>query len=132
MAQELFLPVSIGEGLDKLTILDIKMDKIKDDRRADCQKEYAALFEKLETYVKRFPWHYAILKDINLHLWNLQDEFHGKDVDEITLGKICSKVLLENGYMAICLVLKVPNLMEPIKELLMLIDIFLSRYTIFA
>ena len=30
---ELFLPVSIGEGLDKLTILDIKLNKIEGVRR---------------------------------------------------------------------------------------------------
>ena len=30
MTDIMFLPVSIGEAIDKLTILDIKYDKIKD------------------------------------------------------------------------------------------------------
>ena len=37
---KIVLEVSLGEALDKLTILDIKCDKIKDERKIDCQKEY--------------------------------------------------------------------------------------------
>ena len=38
------LPVSYGEAIDKLTILDIKLDKIKDDRKIDVKKEYDAIY----------------------------------------------------------------------------------------
>jgi hypothetical protein len=34
------LPVSVGEAIDKLTILDIKLQKITDNRRIDVEKEY--------------------------------------------------------------------------------------------
>ena len=44
----LFLPVSLGEAIDKLTILDIKMDKITDDRRIDVKNEYDLLYNKLK------------------------------------------------------------------------------------
>ncbi len=40
----LHLPVSLGEAIDKITILDIKLDKIKDNRKNDVQKEYDLLF----------------------------------------------------------------------------------------
>jgi len=96
MSAELSLPVSIGEALDKLTILDIKCSKITDDRLAACRKEYEVLLKPLQTYVERFSWHYKILKEINLTLWELQDGFHGKDVTEIEAGRICSKILEEN------------------------------------
>ena len=36
----LLLPVSIGEALDKLSILDIKLDNIKDHRRDNVKLEY--------------------------------------------------------------------------------------------
>ena len=39
----LSLPVSLGEAIDKLTILDIKCEKIKDNRKIDVQKEYNIL-----------------------------------------------------------------------------------------
>ncbi len=96
MVSEISLPVSIGEALDKLTILDIKMSKINDGRRADCEKEYNALYSPLETYIKQFPWHYRILREINLEIWELQDRFHGKEISEIEAGKICTQILKEN------------------------------------
>lgn len=34
----MYLPVSLGEAMDKLTILDIKLDQIKDNRRIDVKK----------------------------------------------------------------------------------------------
>ena len=33
------LPISIGEAIDKLTILDIKLEKITDNRKNDVKKE---------------------------------------------------------------------------------------------
>jgi len=90
------LPVSVGEALDKLTILDIKCDKIQDARRADCVLERDTLLKDLQTYIDRFPWHYKILKEVNLTIWNLQDSFHGKDVTEIKAGQICTEILKEN------------------------------------
>ena len=45
------LPVSLGEALDKLTILDIKREKIKDERLKDVEYEYGLLYEKLEDYI---------------------------------------------------------------------------------
>ena len=96
MAEELLLPVSIGEALDKLTILDIKREKITDERKTDVEKEYNVLYEKLASFSTKVKWHYTILKDINLTIWNLQDSFHGKGVSEIEAGRICSQILKEN------------------------------------
>ena len=48
---ELFnLPVSIGEALDKLTILDIKLDRIQDSRRDNVKIEYDIVI-KLSIYL---------------------------------------------------------------------------------
>ena len=40
------LPVSMGEALDKLTILNIKMKKITDSRKVDVEKEFNLLSSK--------------------------------------------------------------------------------------
>lgn len=90
------LPVSVGEALDKLTILDIKCDKIQDERKKDCATERDTLLKDLQSYITKYPWHYKILKEVNLIIWNLQDSFHGKDVSEIQAGKICTEILKEN------------------------------------
>ena len=93
---DLVLPVSLGEALDKLTILDIKCEKIMDGRRADCLKEYETLLALLQKYVSSFPWLYRILKEINLTIWNLQDTFHGKEVGDLSGARICAQILKEN------------------------------------
>ena len=49
---KVFVETSLGEALDKLTILDIKMEKIKDARRDDCVKEYNALYDTIKEHVK--------------------------------------------------------------------------------
>jgi hypothetical protein len=69
------LPVSIGEALDKLTILDIKCQKIQDTaKRAHCQKEYDMLRTELATYVDSNAFYYNRLRDVNLQIWEMQDE----------------------------------------------------------
>lgn len=88
----LTLEVSLGEALDKLTILDIKCDKIKDERRNDCLKEYNLLLNSLKPYVLKFSYHYRILKQINLTIWNLQENIH----NDINLTKTYGEVLKEN------------------------------------
>jgi len=89
---KIVLEVSLGEALDKLTILDIKCNKIKDERRTDCLKEYNLLLESLQLYVNKFFYHYSILKEINLTIWNLQDNIH-KDTN---LTNTYGKILKEN------------------------------------
>jgi hypothetical protein len=69
------LPVSIGEAIDKLSILDIKCSFIKDSRRDECQKEYDTLFPILKQYVEKFPFQYKMLKTINEDIWTMQDTF---------------------------------------------------------
>jgi hypothetical protein len=69
------LPVSIGEAIDKLSILDIKCSFIKDSRRDECQKEYDALFPMLKQYIDKFPFQYKMLKTINEDIWVMQDAF---------------------------------------------------------
>ena len=69
------LPVSLGEALDKLTILDIKREKIKDDRLKDVEHEYNLLYEKLKEHINTNNYYYSILKKINLNIWEMQDDF---------------------------------------------------------
>jgi hypothetical protein len=98
---EVSLPVSLGEALDKLTILDIKCGKIADPQRvAAAKNEYDTLYSMLKDYVSKFTWHYKILRDVNLSIWDQQDKFHGQAESikptEVELGRICSVILDDN------------------------------------
>lgn len=73
MENILCLPVSLGEAIDKLTILDIKYDKIKDNRRNEVKVEFDILYEKLKDLVEKYNLYYKIMKQINLDIWDMMD-----------------------------------------------------------
>lgn len=75
MSNYLTLPVSIGEGLDKLSILEIKLENIKDKRKDNVKKEYDILYEKMKVYLlyPSVDKYYTMLKKTNLHIWDLMD-----------------------------------------------------------
>jgi hypothetical protein len=76
----LSLEVSIGEALDKLSILDIKCRKIKNSERlVFCKAEYELLLNVLRQHVERFHWNYSVLTWINESIWNIQDEVRIED-----------------------------------------------------
>lgn len=75
MSNYLTLPVSIGEGLDKLSILEIKIDNIADNRKDNVIKEYNILYEKIKVYFlyPAIQKYYNMLKKTNLYIWKLMD-----------------------------------------------------------
>lgn len=69
------LPVSIGEALDKLTILDIKCKRIQDpERKQHCQTEYDILYQEMKQYVDSMPFYYKQLYNVNDEIWIMQDD----------------------------------------------------------
>lgn len=71
------IPVSTGELIDKITILEIKKIKVNDKLKLnDIKKEHKYLNSillkkiKLDPYIKR---EIAALKKINLKLWDIED-----------------------------------------------------------
>jgi perosamine synthetase len=70
------LPISIGESFDKLSILDIKLKYINDDRKNDVKYEYDLLNNLLKNYNNDLlKFYYKLLIDINTNIWNLQNDF---------------------------------------------------------
>ena len=90
----IYLPVSIGEAIDKLTILDIKCEKIKDEqKKKHCLEEYNIIYEKLKDHIINEEFLYKKLRDINLAIWELQDII--RDMDNPS-GKLCIDILNMN------------------------------------
>lgn len=67
------IPVSVGELVDKVTILEIKLEFAKDQSQSqNIQKELIYLTDKLEQI--SFPtFHYETLKSVNRRLWEIED-----------------------------------------------------------
>ena len=77
-SKKILSEISTGELLDKISILEIKLEKIKDKTSQDeINKEYNILkevqnssiemTEKLKTLLKE-------IKEVNLNLWNIEDK----------------------------------------------------------
>lgn len=67
------IPVSVGELVDKVTILEIKLEFAKDPSQSqNIQKELIYLTDKLAEI--SFPaFHYETLKSVNRRLWEIED-----------------------------------------------------------
>ena len=92
----MYLPVSLGEAMDKLTILDIKLDQIKDNRRIDVEKEYDLLYEKLNHFLIKYNVLYQSMKKVNLMIWNMMDVLRDGDVDNEEYLKVCKECIEYN------------------------------------
>ena len=72
------IPVSVGELVDKITILEIKKIKIKDKNKLlNVNREYKYLKETLRKKIKislKIKNEILALKKINLKLWNIEDK----------------------------------------------------------
>lgn len=71
------IEVSIGELIDKLSILKIKLKKIKDKKKLNfVRKEYKILKKKSKKFLKNRQVLnlYFELVEINKRLWNIEDE----------------------------------------------------------
>ena len=77
-SKKILSEISAGELLDKISILEIKLEKIKDKaNQEEINKEYKILkevqnlslevTEKLKTLFKE-------IKEVNLNLWNIEDK----------------------------------------------------------
>jgi len=75
---KIIIEVSIGELLDKISILEIKLQKIKNPEKLRFIKdEYSILKNQLEKKIKsigELNQLYRSLKEINSKLWVIEDE----------------------------------------------------------
>ena len=70
------IDISIGELVDKVTILSIKLEKFKDEvKKANVQKEYDILSVPMnELEITTNSNEFKDLREINLKLWHIEDD----------------------------------------------------------
>ena len=75
---KILVEVSVGELLDKISILEIKSEKIKDPEKLNfINDEYKILKDQLQANIKLdtvIENLYNSLKEINLKLWTIEDD----------------------------------------------------------
>ena len=90
--------ISAGELLDKISILEIKIDKIQDkESLAEIKKEYKILKQTQDLYIKtnnEIKKLFLEIKKTNLNLWHIEDKIRvceknknfGKEFVELARG----------------------------------------------
>jgi len=99
------IDVSIGELVDKVTILSIKLEKFSDQqKKANVEKEYNILRQYMnEIGVTVNSDEFTRLKTVNLKLWHIEDDIRIKEAkqefdDEFI--KLARSVYFENDERA--------------------------------
>ena len=73
-------PISIGELVDKITILEIKKNKFKNSKLENVLKELSFLRKLIEKHqIEITDDLFTQLKEINLKLWNIEDQIRIKE-----------------------------------------------------
>ncbi len=88
---KILVEVSIGELFDKISILEIKQEKIKDPEKLKfILNEYSTLKEQLDNNVKsddKLNNLFKSLKEINSKLWIIEDDKRQCEKDKIFTEK---------------------------------------------
>ena len=73
-------PISIGELVDKITILEIKKNKLQNSKLENVLKELSLLRKLMKKHqIAITDDLYTQLKEINLTLWNIEDQIRIKE-----------------------------------------------------
>jgi len=103
----MLIEVSIGEVIDKITILEIKKEKIKNAKKLRYViKELVTLNAALKKECKKraipFPFEGEVLelkeelKDINLQLWNAEDILREKESKQLYDEEFIQNAVLDS------------------------------------
>lgn len=78
------IDISIGELVDKVTILAIKLDKFTDTgKRRNVEKEYRLLHEvMIQSGISDRHQDFQALEEINRTLWDIEDRIRIKERDQ--------------------------------------------------
>ena len=92
------LPVSLGEAIDKLSILQIKCENITDARKLDVEKEYLVLYEILKDFVVRYAELYESMLATNRVIWAQMDLLRDGDYDisDVEYTRLCRECIVTN------------------------------------
>ena len=76
--------VAIGEVFDKITILDIKLERIEDENRLSFVKKEKETLEKAleEESLRMNPFLYSELRDVNMKIWDTEAGFREKEAKQ--------------------------------------------------
>ena len=102
-SKKIFSEISAGELIDKISILEIKLEKIKNkESREEINKEYKMLKEVQNSKIKmteKLKILFKEITDVNINLWNIENKLRicekNKDFGE-TFIELARGIYLNN------------------------------------
>ncbi len=88
--------VSLGEAIDKLSILQIKRENITDARKLDVEKEYLVLYEILKDFVVRYAELYESMLATNRVIWGQMDVLRDGVISDVEYTRLCRECIVTN------------------------------------
>jgi hypothetical protein len=88
----MFIEISIGEGLDRLSILEIKQREIKCINKLDKIKKEISSLSELNKYMKQYLYYYDLLVIINTKIWNNTNIIKKLDYNTIEFARISNSI----------------------------------------
>jgi hypothetical protein len=86
------ISVSIGEAVDKLSILELKLKKISDEnKKVEIQKEIDCLTD-CNQYKNNYGFYYNMLLYVNEKIWDMTDDIKRITVDHPTFAYIANQI----------------------------------------
>lgn len=86
------IEVSIGEAIDKLSILEIKMKKIEDkNKKLEIQKEINVL-QECQEYKSKNEFYYNLLMYVNEKIWDMTDIIKSITVEDPQFSHISNQI----------------------------------------
>ena len=79
-SSKIFVPISIGELIDKITILEIKQQNMSSDKQKNVRKELVNLKESIQEINLKIDNNlFSKLKSVNNKLWDIEDQIRKKE-----------------------------------------------------
>lgn len=86
------IEVSIGEAIDKLSILELKLKKIhNEEKKKEIEKEIKVLHE-CYTYIKKYEILYKLLIYVNESIWDMTDTIKSISITDSNFPLISNQI----------------------------------------
>jgi len=93
----IYLPVSLGEAIDKYSILILKSENLTGLRQVEVNLEISILEKELDKYLIKFNDLYLKLKHVNYIIWKQMDALRDDDsISNKTFGFLAYQCTLSN------------------------------------
>ncbi|AYV84296.1 MAG: hypothetical protein Hyperionvirus21_30 [Hyperionvirus sp.] len=90
-------PISVGDGLDKLTILELKCESVdSEEKKIEIRKEINQISLNLVEYQSRVKFYYEQLYKTNKIIWDLCEKVHGTRIPYKEYNQL-SVAIIENN-----------------------------------